>query len=270
MTFVNPAVGRLLRADLLPESTLPSGDDLASQFPLADGGSMAGDPASVQGFYGRWARLYDLVARWTPRVGSLRARAADALELAPGDTVVDMGCGTGANLPYLRERVGPEGTVVGIDVTGPMLARARRLVRRRGWGNVHLVRGDATRPPVAAGADALLATFVVGMFDDPAGVVDDWCDLLVPGGRMALLHAARSDRRAAAPVNAVLRAVTVLSTPPLTKLRYERDLTDALVDRVDAGHRALLDRAADGDERAFLLGLVRLAHGRLPDSRAER
>jgi hypothetical protein len=107
------------------------------------------------------------------------------------------------------------------------------------------------------------------MFDDPAGVVDDWCDLLAPGGRMALLHAARSDRRAAAPVNAVLHAVTILSTPPLTKLRYERDLTGELVDRVDAGHHALLDRA-DGDERAFLLGLVRLAHGRLPGSRAER
>ncbi len=67
---------------------------------------------SAQEFYGRWARLYDLIARRTPGIPRLRGRAAAACGLESGDTVVEMGCGTGANLPYLRERVGPEGTVI--------------------------------------------------------------------------------------------------------------------------------------------------------------
>ncbi|PSP75293.1 hypothetical protein BRC81_15985 [Halobacteriales archaeon QS_1_68_20] len=222
------------------------------------------DTASVQAFYGRWAGLYDLVARWTPGVGSMRASAADALALRPGETVVDVGCGSGANLPYLRERVGPAGTVIGIDVTGPLIARARLRVHEEGWENVHLVRADARRPPVAE-ADAMVASFVVGMFDDPAAVVDGWCDLLAPGGRLALLHAAPSERRAARPVNAALEAVTVLSTPPTHKLRYERDLTRKLADSVEAAHGRLAARATAYDDREFLLGLVRLAAGRLPD-----
>ena len=103
----------------------------------------------LQAFYGRWARLYDLIAR-VPGVGVWRAAAADALALEPGDTVLEMGCGTGANLPYLRERVGPEGQVIGVDLTSGMLDVARERVERRGWANVSLVRADASRPPVAS------------------------------------------------------------------------------------------------------------------------
>ncbi|MFC6769815.1 class I SAM-dependent methyltransferase, partial [Natrinema soli] len=101
---------------------------------------------SAQEFYGRWARLYDLIARRTPGIARLRERAAVACRLEPGDTVVEMGCGTGANLPFLRERVGPEGTVIGIDFTRPVLERARAATAA--YDNVHVLQGDATRPPV--------------------------------------------------------------------------------------------------------------------------
>jgi phosphatidylethanolamine/phosphatidyl-N-methylethanolamine N-methyltransferase len=223
----------------------------------------------VQSFYGRWARPYDALARHAPVVGRLRARAVDRLALSPGDTVLDMGCGTGANLPSLRERVGPDGTVVGVDVTGPMLARARRLVDRRGWENVHLVRGDAARPPVATHVDGVLATFVVGMFDDPRAVVDGWCDLVASddaaggpaeGGSVAMLDAARSDSRAAAPVNLAFDAFTVLSTPPTWQLRYDRSIGDSLHRRVVAAREAL-DARGDADHETHLLGLLRLSAG---------
>jgi len=229
-------------------------------------GTAASSPGGdVRDFYGRWAGLYDLVARRTPLVGGLRARTADALALSPGDTVVDVGCGTGATLPYLRERVGSGGTVVGVDVTREMLARARRRVERRGWSNVHLALGDGAGLPLSAGAvDAVVATFVVGMFESPGAVVERWCDLLAPGGRIALLNAARSDRRAGAPVNLALDAVTVLSTPPTTRLRYDRDLTGRLTARVEAAADAVERRAATTADERFLLGLVRLTHGRLP------
>ncbi|GAB3665286.1 class I SAM-dependent methyltransferase [Halopiger thermotolerans] len=233
------------------------------------------DSETAQEFYGRWARLYDLIARRTPGIPALRRRAAAACRLEPGDTVVEMGCGTGANLPYLRERVGPEGTVVGLDFTGPVLERARELTAE--YDNVHVVRGDATRPPFGAASlenagvdggdiDALLATFVVGMLGDPAGVVDDWCDLVGPGGRVVLANAARSDAWYAPPVNAVFRAIVVLSTPPTTKLRYENDPHLRLDEKIDAAHARLRERSAAVADETHVFGVVRLTGGQLPES----
>lgn len=232
--------------------------------PTTDGGDRSRRSAEVQRFYGRWTGLYDLVARYSPRVRRLRAAVADELDLSAGDTVVDVGCGTGANLPYLRERVGPGGTVVGVDVTGPMLLRARRTAVRRGWGNVHLVRGDGARLPLAGPVDAVVSTFVVGMFEDPATAVDGWCDLVAGGGRVAVANLAPSDRPAAGPLNAVFRTLTALSTPPTFKLRYEEPLDRRLRERVVAGEAVLAERGVDVRREERLLGYVRLASAEMP------
>ncbi|NGM71090.1 methyltransferase domain-containing protein [Natronolimnobius sp. AArcel1] len=227
---------------------------------------------SAQEFYGRWARLYDLIARRTPGIPRLRGRAAAACRLEPGDTVVEMGCGTGANLPYLRERVGPDGTVIGVDFTRPVLERARDLTSE--YDNVHVVRGDATSPPLgvleevgdtdtSAGVDAVLATFVVGMLEDPAGAVDDWCDLVGPDGHVVLANAARSEEWYAPPVNAVFRAIVVLSTPPTMKLRYEDEPHLRLDRKIDAAHRRLRERAAAIADESHVFGVVRLTGGQI-------
>ncbi|SDQ41967.1 class I SAM-dependent methyltransferase [Natronobacterium texcoconense] len=220
--------------------------------------------ASAQEFYGRWARLYDLIARRTPGIPRLRRRAAATCRLEPGDTVVEMGCGTGANLPYLREQVGPGGTVIGIDFTRQVLERARDLTAE--YDNVHVVRGDATRPPLAdvnRDVDALLATFVVGMLEDPAGAVDDWCDLVGPDGHVVLANAARSDEWYAPPVNAVFRAIVVLSTPPTTKLRYEDQPHLRLDRKIDGAHARLRERSSAVADETHVFGVVRLTGGRL-------
>ena len=219
------------------------------------------DTGDAQAFYGQWALLYDLVATYTPGIGSLRERAATALRLEPGDTVVEMGCGTGANLPYLRERVGSEGTVIGVDFTRPVLDRARSAVGA--YDNVHLVRGDAAAPPIEGPVDAVLATFVVGMLDDPGAVVGRWCDLLADGGHLVLLDAASSDRAYARPVNAAFRAVVVLSTPPTTRLRYDRDPQALLDRRVEAARETLSARAGAIADETHALGIVRLTGGRI-------
>ena len=219
------------------------------------------DSEAAQAFYGRWAQLYDVIARRTPGVPGLRRRAAAACRLEPGDTVVEMGCGTGANLPYLREQVGPEGTVVGIDFTGPVLERAREYTAT--YDNVHVVRGDATAPPIVDGVDAVLATFVVGMLTDPTGAVDDWCDLVGSDGHVVLANAARSREPFAPVVNATFRAIVVLSTPPTTKLRYEDDPTRRLDERIDAAHGRLRDRSTAIAHETHLFGVVRLTGGRI-------
>jgi ubiquinone/menaquinone biosynthesis C-methylase UbiE len=223
---------------------------------------MSGAP-SAQSLYGRWATLYDAIARYTPGVSRLRERAASALRLSPGDTVVEMGCGTGANFPHLREQVGPTGTVVGVDFTGPILTRARTLVERRGWENVHVVRADATRPPVHGGVDGIISTFVVGMLSDPGETVDDWCDHLNPGGHLVLVDAAESDERYAAPINAAFRAVTVLSTPPTFTFEYENSPHERLVRRVRDARRTLRARSDAIVHENHWLGVIRLTGGRV-------
>lgn len=221
------------------------------------------DSASeAQAFYGRWARLYDAIAT-LPGVGSWRERAVGSLELSPGDRVVEMGCGTGANLPYLREAVGAEGTVVGVDFTRGMLNRARKRVAAEGWTNVHLVHGDATAPPVER-VDALFASFVVGMLETPAIVVEDWLALVRSGGRIALLDAARSTRASAKPLDAAFRLFVAASAPPTTQLRYSNPPWRSLDRRVAAARHPLEVRTTEYGTEEFALGFVRLASGRVP------
>jgi ubiquinone/menaquinone biosynthesis C-methylase UbiE len=217
------------------------------------------DTAAAQQFYTRWARIYDLLAR-APGVRSWRASAADALALSPGDTVVEMGCGTGANFPHLRERVGPDGRVVGVDLTPGMLGVARRRVDRAGWDNVGVVAGDAARPPVRA-ADAVVATFLVGMLEDPAAAVGEWCDLLPADGRVVLLNASRSPRRAAVPLNLLFR-LFVRAAAPGGRATSESPAR-ALEGKIDAARDALAARAVSQEERRLGLGFVRLVRGRL-------
>src|SRR6478752_3197857 len=80
--------------------------------------------------YDRVARLYSTLEPLYLIFPPARRRAVKALGLKPGDTVLEIGAGTGRNFPYLVEAVGPSGTVIGVDASKGMLAEARRLVER--------------------------------------------------------------------------------------------------------------------------------------------
>jgi len=222
---------------------------------------MASDgAAAVQAFYGRWAGLYDLVATWTPGVTAARRRAVDALRLDPGDTVVDVGCGTGANLPFLRERVGPTGQVVGVDLTPGVLDRAAARARRNGWENVAVCRADGLAPPLRR-ADAVLASFVVGMFEEPAVAVGRWCDLLEPGGNVALLDA--TPRGGDGVVDAAFRGFVAVSAPPTRRLRYDESPARRLGERVERARDVLAERGEVLVEERSWLDFLRLSVARV-------
>lgn len=217
---------------------------------------------TVADFYGRWAGLYDRIAT-APGIDRWRRVAAEAVA-RPGDTVVEMGCGSGANLPYLREAVGPDGRVIGIDITGPLLERARH--RASAYGNVEVVRADAADPPLeAAEIDGVLATFVCGMFESPAEVVDGWCDLVGEGGRVVLMDATRSDDLRGRPLNPIFSAFTAASAPTATP----RDVLSAplrrfdasLSARVAAARQTLTDRTEERRYEEFALGFIGLYSG---------
>ncbi len=141
------------------------------------------------------APLYDVVSlEPLYRVG--RREAVRELRLAPGQRVLDLGCGTGLSLPLLRARVGAQGAVVGLDASDSMLDQARRRVRRAGWSNVDLVAGDATA--VAEGLlgrrfDAVLATYVLSLVPDWRAAWRSLHAAVRPGGRVAVVDLARPD-----------------------------------------------------------------------------
>lgn len=138
--------------------------------------------------YRRTARFYDL-ALWAYRLMGTRRRrqqAVRALQLQPGDTVVDMGCGTGLNFRFLHEAVGPEGRIVGVDLTDAMLAKARQRVKRFGWRNIELVEADLATYSFPSGMKAALATFALEMVPEYDTVIRRVAATLPPGRRLAL------------------------------------------------------------------------------------
>ena len=82
--------------------------------------------------YRKKAKHYDVTSRLYPAPGypqrGQRRRAVESLDLRPGDTVVDMACGTGLNFQLLENAIGADGRIVGVDLTDAMLAQARQRI----------------------------------------------------------------------------------------------------------------------------------------------
>ena len=121
--------------------------------------------------YGRTAPGYDRRLRFwfgtVLRIAKYRERAIERLGLLEGARVLDIGCGTGANLPWLVPQVGQTGQVVGLDYTPAMLERASTRVESNGWSNVELAQGDAVSLDAVQGSfDAILSTYCFGLLYD--------------------------------------------------------------------------------------------------------
>jgi demethylmenaquinone methyltransferase/2-methoxy-6-polyprenyl-1,4-benzoquinol methylase len=141
--------------------------------------------------YRKRARRYDLTANLYYLIGfrewAHRKRAVAALDLRRGGTVVEIGCGTGLNFSLLQEAVGPEGRIVGVDLTDAMLAQAGARIERNGWSNVDLVQADAARFRFPEGVDGVLSTFALCLMPDHERVIRNGARALAPGGRWVIL-----------------------------------------------------------------------------------
>ena len=108
--------------------------------------------------YRKKAKHYDITSRLYPVPGypqrAQRLRAVQALGLRAGDSVIDIACGTGLNFPLIEEVIGPDGRIVGVDLTDAMLARAQERIETNGWSNVSLVQADAVDFDFPAEVDA--------------------------------------------------------------------------------------------------------------------
>lgn len=148
-------------------------------------------PERLIEIYRRKAKHYEIVSRLYPVPGyplwAQRRRAVGALRLRPGGTVVDLACGTGQNFPLLEQAIGPDGRIVGVDLTDAMLVQAQRRIEHNGWSNVSLVQADATDYAFPAEVDAILSTYAISHLPECAGVIAHGAEALARSGRWVVL-----------------------------------------------------------------------------------
>jgi ubiquinone/menaquinone biosynthesis C-methylase UbiE len=116
-----------------------------------------------------------------------RLRTVRALGLRPGDTVVDIACGTGLNFPLIEQLIGPGGRIVGVDLTDAMLTQAQRRIEAEGWRNVSLVQAEAAAFDFPAKVDAILSTYALTQVPDCGEVIARGAAALSRGRRLAVL-----------------------------------------------------------------------------------
>jgi len=141
--------------------------------------------------YRKKAKHYDITSRLYPAPGypqrTQRLRAVRALGLRAGDSVIDIACGTGLNFPLIEDVIGPDGRIVGVDLTDAMLAQARDRVRTNGWSNVSLVQADAAEYVFPPEVDAILSTYALSQVPECAEVIARGAAALSGGGRWVVL-----------------------------------------------------------------------------------
>ena len=141
--------------------------------------------------YRKKAKHYDITSRLYPVPGypqrAQRLRAVQALGLRPGDIVVDVACGTGLNFRMIEEAIGPDGRIVGVDLTDAMLAQAEHRVATNGWRNVTLVQADVTAFDFPLRADAILSTYALSHVPECAAVIAHGAAALSRGGHWVVL-----------------------------------------------------------------------------------
>ena len=147
--------------------------------------------------YHQRAQKYDLTVRffdiftWSGfNISGWRQQAISALDLKPGDTVVDIGCGTGLNFPLLYKSVTSSGKIIGVDLSAAMLEQARQTIATNYWTNIQLVCADATQFAFPSKVDAIVSAYTLILVPDCERIISNACVALSPGGRLAVLDMA--------------------------------------------------------------------------------
>jgi SAM-dependent methyltransferase len=107
--------------------------------------------------------------------------------LRPGETVLDLGSGAGNDAFIARHEVGPEGRVLGVDMTREMIAKARGNAAKLGYGNVEFREGAIEQLPVDSGSvDAVISNCVLNLVPDKGKAFAEMLRVLRPGGRFCV------------------------------------------------------------------------------------
>jgi len=183
-------------------------------------------------------------------VRHLRKRAVEKLRLAPGDRVLDAGCGPGGSFSNLQEAVAGAGLVVGVEISPEVVVNAQRRIQKHGWKNVHVVTANAENVSFDEKFDALLMMGAADIYASPA-ILANLVRYLRPGAHFAAFGAKFSRRIGAKLINPLFRffvaRASFASTP---KVDFEP-------------WRPLKDRSASFHIEEYFFGFMFLAWGEL-------
>lgn len=160
-------------------------------------------------------------------------------DLHPGETVLDLGCGAGADVLISARRVAPGGRAIGLDMTPEMIDLARRNAAEAGVLNVEFVAGYLEDIPLPdASVDAIISNCVINLAADKPTVLREATRVLRPGGRLAISDVI-ADPDIDTETRHDMQQWTGCIAGALTRLQYEHDLADAgLIDvQINETHR---------------------------------
>jgi len=162
----------------------------------------------------KWVALQHLIERQIAPIGE---RALARAAIRAGERVLDVGCGCGSTTLAAASLVGSAGEALGIDLSEPMLARAREGAAAARLANVRFERADAQTATLPSGFDVLFSRFGVMFFDDPAAAFANLRRALGGGGRVAFAcwQALPRNPWMLVPLSAVAPLLPPGSLPPL-------------------------------------------------------
>lgn len=186
----------------------------------------------VQRAYEFYAPIYDFVFDWIFAPG--RVAAVKHLELAPTDVTLEVGIGTGLNLPLYP----PTARLVGIDLSQEMLDKAVERVHSLAMPNVTLKVMDATSLDFGDNEfDKALATYTISAVPDPVAVLREMRRVVKPGGAIVILNHFRSERRVTGMLEDLVAPICTRlgwkSNLPLKPLLEQVGLTPELITKVN-------------------------------------
>lgn len=166
----------------------------------------------IKKIYGRYARVYDAIfKRWFyPR----QKHAIQALDILPGQRVLDVGVGTGFSLPLYPKHA----DVIGVDLLTEMIREAQSKVYREQLRHVTLMQMDAERLAFADNVfDFVVAAFVISVVPDPVRFVSEVKRVSKPGGQIVIINHFQSE-------NPIMAQLEKWAAPLCTKIGWHSDL----------------------------------------------
>jgi arsenite methyltransferase len=148
-------------------------------------------------------------------------------DLHPGETVLDLGSGAGADVLISAQRVAPRGRAIGLDMTDEMLALARANAAAAGVDNVEFIKGYLEEIPLPdASVDVVISNCVINLAADKRVVLAEAARVLRPGGRFAVSDVIADDDMDAA-TRADMQQWTGCIAGALTEAEFRTALADA-------------------------------------------